>query len=106
MASNLPDYVAAAQPVPLGDRAPWYANTAPTYAGVVLWFVFWNQVPLGSGLQDQTKYSQFAGGTLAQGLGVAFLGLILAALICHFLFYLVPGMLGMKTGLPLYFHCR
>jgi cytosine permease len=33
---------------------------------------------------------------------VALLGLILAALICHFLFYLVPGMLGMKTGLPLY----
>jgi cytosine permease len=47
-------------------------------------------------------YSLFAGGTLAQGLAVAFLGLIAAALICHFLFYLVPGMLGMKTGLPLY----
>ena len=30
------------------------------------------------------------------------MGLILAALICHFLFYVVPGMLGMKTGLPLY----
>ena len=33
---------------------------------------------------------------------MAFLGLVLAALICHFLFYVVPGMLGMKTGLPLY----
>jgi cytosine permease len=28
--------------------------------------------------------------------------LVVAALICHFLFYLVPGLLGMKTGLPLY----
>ena len=31
-----------------------------------------------------------------------FLGLAIAALICHFLFYLVPGLLGMRTGLPLY----
>ncbi|MHC4325833.1 MAG: cytosine permease [Planctomycetota bacterium] len=39
---------------------------------------------------------------LSQGLGTALLGLILAALLCHFLYYLVPAMLGMKTGLPLY----
>jgi cytosine permease len=30
------------------------------------------------------------------------MSLILAALVCHFLFYLVPGELGVKTGLPLY----
>jgi len=30
------------------------------------------------------------------------ISLVLAALVCHFLFYLVPGLLGMKTGLPLY----
>ena len=29
-------------------------------------------------------------------------GLVVAALFCHFLTYLVPGLLGMKTGLPLY----
>ena len=23
-------------------------------------------------------------------------------MVCHFLFYLVPGLFGMKTGLPLY----
>jgi cytosine permease len=46
--------------------------------------------------------SATAAGGLAQGLGVALLGLVVAALICHFLFYLVPGLLGMKTGLPLY----
>jgi cytosine permease len=60
----------------------------------MLWFVFWSQVPYGG--------SPAAGGFLSQGLGVAFLGLIAAALICHFLFYVVPGTLGMKTGLPLY----
>jgi len=96
---TLPSYLASAKPNPAQNRAPWYKNTAQVYAGIMLWFVFWQQIPLGSGADG---YSKFAGGTLAQGLGVAFLGLIAAALVCHFLFYLVPGMLGMKTGLPLY----
>ena len=100
MASELPDYVASAQPVPQDARAAWFKNTAQTYAGIMLWFVFWHEVPMGSGLGGGV--SAFAGGTLAQGLGVAFLGLIVAALLCHLLFYVVPGMLGMKTGLPLY----
>jgi cytosine permease len=96
---SLPSYLASAKPNAFANRAPWYKNTAQVYAGIMLWFVFWQQIPLGSGADG---YSKFAGGTLAQGLGVAFLGLIAAALVCHFLFYLVPGMLGMKTGLPLY----
>jgi len=102
MASKLPDYVASARPVPQDARTAWYKNTAQTYAGIMLWFVFWHQIVLGEELVKDAGWSRFAGGTLAQGLGVAFLGLILAALICHFLFYVVPGMLGMKTGLPLY----
>jgi cytosine permease len=65
----------------------------------MLWFVFWSQIPLGAG---GNGYSKSAGGTLADGIGLAILSLIAAALVCHFLFYLVPGMLGMKTGLPLY----
>ncbi len=100
--SSLPSYVTSAKPVPQANRAAWYKNTAQTYAGIMLWFVFWHEVPVGSVLEKGYPYSAFAGGTLAQGLGTAFLGLIIAALICHFLFYLVPGMLGMKTGLPLY----
>ena len=88
----LPDYLSMAKPNPIGNRAPWYKNTAPTYAGIMLWFVFWQDVPKGIGV----------GGVLSQGLGTALLGLILAALLCHFLYYLVPAMLGMKTGLPLY----
>ncbi len=90
----LPSYVSMAQPNPTSNRAPWYKNTAPTYAGIFLWFVFWSQVPSGG--------TGIPGGVLSQGLGVAFVGLIIACLLCHFLFYLVPGLLGMKTGLPLY----
>lgn len=91
-ASSLPSYISGATPNPLSNRAPWYKNTAPTYAGIFLWFVFW---------QDAVNAPN-QGGLLAHGLGWALLSLVLAALVCHFLFYLVPGMLGMKTGLPLY----
>jgi cytosine permease len=83
-----------AKPNPLENRAPWYKNTAPTYAGIFLWFVFWNKMASGG--------TDAPGGVLGQGLVAAFLGLIVAALLCHFLFYLVPGLFGMKTGLPLY----
>ncbi|MEK7684969.1 MAG: cytosine permease [Verrucomicrobiota bacterium] len=92
--SQLPGYITGAVPNPAEKRAPWYKNTAPTYAGIFLWFVFW---------QDAANTQAGSlGGTLSQGIGVALFGLVLSALICHFLFYLVPGLLGMKTGLPLY----
>jgi cytosine permease len=90
--AQLPSYIASAVPNPPGSRAPWYKNTAPTYAGIFLWFVFW---------QDAVNAPNL-GGALSQGIGLALGSLVLAALVCHFLFYLVPGMLGMKTGLPLY----
>jgi len=91
---QLPDYIASATPNPAANRAPWYKNTAPTYAGIFLWFVFWQQAVA-------TKDGSL-GGLLSQGIGWALLSLVLAAVICHVLFYLVPGMLGMKTGQPLY----
>ncbi len=102
--ATLPTYVAAAQPVPKDKRAPWYQTIAPTYAGIMLWFVFWHDVPVGVNLSDGDagKYSAFAGGVLSQGVGIALVGLVVAAFICHFLFYLVPGRLGVETGLPLY----
>jgi cytosine permease len=90
--TQLPSYISSAAPNAKDKRAPWYKNTAPTYAGIFLWFVFW------SGAVNNAS----TGGGLAQGLGVALLGLIISAVICHFLFYLVPGLLGMRTGLPLY----
>ncbi len=89
---SLPGYIANATPNPKDKRAPWYKNTAPAYAGIFLWFVFWQDAANGGAL----------GGTLSHGIGVALFGIVLAALVCHFLFYLVPGLLGMKTGLPLY----
>jgi cytosine permease len=77
-----------AKPNPPENRAPWYKSTAPAYAGIFLWVVF---------------YMAIAQGTLSQaGLGLSLLGLVIAALLCHFLYYLVPGLFGMKTGYPLY----
>lgn len=91
-AGALPAYITCATPNPMDKRAAWYKNTAPTYAGIFLWFVFW---------QDAAKGAA-PGGTLAQGVGWALISLVIAALVCHFLFYLIPGLFGMKTGLPLY----
>ena len=86
--NQLPSYITSAVPNPPGNRAPWYKNTAPTYAGIFLWFVFWD--------------SMASNGLSTGGLGAMLLGIVLGALICHFLFYLVPGLLGLETGLPLY----
>ena len=84
----LPSYLSMAKPNPAENRTPWYKSTAPAYAGIFLWVVF---------------YMEIANGTLSQaGLGLSLLGLVIAALICHFLFYLVPGLYGVKTGYPLY----
>jgi len=90
--TQLPDYILSSKPNPAGNRAPWFKNTAPTYAGIFLWFVFW---------QDAAKGGA-PGGTLAQGLAWALLSLAISAVVCHALFYLAPGLLGMRTGLPLY----
>ena len=90
--SSLPSYISGASPNPKENRAPWYKNIAPTYAGIFLWFVFW---------QDAVNAPN-QGGLLSCGIGWAFLSLVIAAFVCHFLFYMVPGILGMKTGLPLY----
>lgn len=89
---QLPDYIASAKPNPKENRAPWYKTIAPSYAGIFLWFVFW----------DSIAKSDTPGGALAAGIGTFILAVLIAGLACHFLFYLVPGLLGMKTGLPLY----
>jgi cytosine permease len=103
MSNELPNYVASAKPVPLTNRVPWYLSTAQTYAGVMLWFVFWQTVPVGSVISPKAgEYSEFAGGVLSHGILLPLAGVVLAALICHFLFYLVPGLLGFKSGMPLY----
>lgn len=93
MAQNLPAYLTSIQPNPPTNRAPWYKNTAQTFAGIFLWIAFY----------DQLAGTSAGPGALGMaGLGPALLALVAAGLICHFFFYLVPGMLGMKTGLPLY----
>jgi cytosine permease len=90
---QLPNYVTSARPNPQNQRAGWLTTTAATYAGVMLWFVFWQDVPTGG--------QAVAGGTLSIGLLPAIIALTVAALLCHILYFMVPGLLGMKTGLPL-----
>jgi cytosine permease len=89
--SQLPSYITSATPLGRDKRLPWFKNVAPTYAGIFLWFVFW---------QDAAQ-APAAGGALGQGVTWALLSLALAAVVCY-VFYLVPGLLGSKTGLPLY----
>ena len=95
--SSLPSYLAAAKPVPAASRAPWYKTVMPTYIGIMLWFVFWQS--LGNAGVGEHGHPA---GVLAYGFPTAFLGLIIAATVCHFFFYLAPALLGMRTGLPLY----
>lgn len=84
----LPEYLAKAQPNPKGNRGPWYANTAPTYAGIFLWVAFYNTM---------------AGETLRYGsLGLCLAALAVAGFLCYALYYKAPAMLGLKTGYPLY----
>jgi cytosine permease len=88
MATALPEYVRASVPNPLGNRQPWYKNTAPSYAGIFLWVGF---------------YLQLADGTISQmDVGLAIVALIVAGLLCFGLYYYAPAMLGMQTGRPLY----
>ncbi|MCL5746075.1 MAG: cytosine permease [Acidobacteria bacterium] len=84
----LPDYISKAVPNPQNRRAPWYVNTAPTYAGIFLWIAF---------------YKSIAGDTLTHGgVAICLAGLAAAGLLSYALYYYVPGILGMKTGFPLY----
>jgi cytosine permease len=86
--SQLPDYLTSAKANPQGNRGAWFKNSGPTYAGIFLWFVFWDTMS-GNGLS-------------AGGLWATLLGVVLGGVICHYLFFLAPGLLGMETGLPLY----
>lgn len=86
--THRPDYIAQAVSNPPRKRAPWYMNTAPSYAGVFLWIAFYQSIG------DSTIRHA--------GLGVCLGALIVASLLCYALYYLAPAMLGMKSGYPLY----
>jgi cytosine permease len=84
----LPEYIRKAVPNAPANRAPWYVNTAPTYAGIFLWVAF---------------YQQLAQGAIPHaGPVVILLALLIAGLLSFGLYYYAPAMLGMKTGFPLY----
>ena len=85
---NLPDYIAKTAPNPAANRAPWYSNTAPSYAGVFLWVVFYETLAQNT-LQHASPLFCIA-------------ALVAAGLLSYGLYYYVPAMLGMRTGYPLY----
>jgi cytosine permease len=86
--ANIPTYISRAVPNPAKNRAAWYTNTAPSYAGVFLWIAF---------------YQALGANTIRHaGVGLCLLGLIISSLLCFALYYFAPAMLGMKTGYPLY----
>ena len=88
MSTDLPNYVKASIPNPAENRAVWYRNTFPSYAGVFLWVGF---------------YLELAGPTISRAsIGVCLLGLLVAGLLCFGLYYYPSAMLGMQTGRPLY----
>lgn len=84
----LPDYISKTVPNPASKRGPWHANTAPSYAGVFLWVVFYLQLAVGT--VDRASPWLLVG------------ALVVAGVLCYKLYYYVPAMLGMKTGYPLY----
>lgn len=92
--NKMPDYLASAQPNPKSGRAAWSKNIAPGYAGVMLWFTFW------FGLTGCCNGG--AAGVFAHGFMIPILGLALASLVCFVFYYAVLGVMGMRTGLPLY----
>ncbi len=83
----LPGYISKAVPNPGSNRAPWYKNTAPTYAGVFLWIVFYREIAVAL---DHG------------GPALCVAALVLAGLISYGLFYYIPALMGMRTGYPLY----
>jgi cytosine permease len=85
---NLPSYIEKAVPNPPANRAPWYKNTAPSYAGIFLWVVF---------------YQAIASGTINHASPMFCVGaLVVAGILSYALYYYAPAMFGMKTGFPLY----
>jgi cytosine permease len=84
----LPDYISKAVPNPPTNRAPWYMNTAPSYAGVFLWIAFYQSIAVGT--------------VNRADVGTLIFALVIAGLLSFGLYYYVPAMLGMKTGYPLY----
>jgi cytosine permease len=85
---TLPAYLSEAKPNPASNRAPWWQNTAPTYAGIFLWIAFYQS--MAEGTVDRAPWYVLVG------------ALALAGILSYALYYFVPAMLGMRTGYPLY----
>ena len=94
--SSLPSYVAAAKPVPAANAQAWYKNIAPTYAGIMLWFVFWQKIAVGGDAKPWRGCSFAGRWNRIIRIGDRRLDLPLLLLSC------ARACWDMKTGLPLY----
>jgi cytosine permease len=90
---GVPSYLAQAKPNPASNRAPWFMNTAQSYAGIFLWVAFFDKL---------AGNAEGMGALKMAGVGGCLMALVLAGGLAFALFYWVPGLLGMRTGLPLY----
>lgn len=82
--SNLPASLASALSTPALERKSWTKTIAPTYIGMFLWVVY---------------FDQLGRRTLSVGgLGWSVLGAAAGGLLCFLLLYLVPATWGQKTG--------
>ena len=68
---QLPGYITSAVPNPKDKRAPWYKNTAPTYAGIFLWFVFWQDAANANRAKSQVNCRNFSVDTSAPNPSIA-----------------------------------
>ncbi len=93
MPISVPGYVSSSVPNSLSNRAPWYRNTFPSYAGIFLWVAFYLGLASPSSMPPPLSEA---------GAGLCLLALAVAGLLCFALYYYAPGMLGMQTGRPLY----
>ena len=84
----LPNYIQSCTPNSPTNRAGWYRNIAPTYAGIFLWIGYYQSL----GTETLTRVGMIG----------CLVGLVVAGLLSYGLFYYVPAVLGMKTGFPLY----
>jgi len=79
-------YLVKTKPNPPTNRTPWYRWALPCFVALFLWVGYYQD--LASGTVDRAPY------------GTVFLGLLAGALASHFLFFLIPGAMGMQTGYP------
>ena len=83
----LPLSILAALRAPVLERRGWQSRIAPTFIGLFLWIVFYDQIP---------KETIPLG-----GVGWPVLGVLVGGVLCYLLLYYPSAIWGMRTGRPI-----